>query len=96
MIGTHRRRRCIKIRFDGIVAVVEERPRENRCLLKSLSNLRTGPITAVVAVQPEGEARFTVQPSHKLVFHTPLPVASGSGDLTVAFSTDPSEREEPG
>ena len=90
-----KRKRSVKLRFQGITAVVEERPREKRCLLKSVGNARTSPITVAVALQPEGERQFTVEPSHKLVFHPPLPVASRSGELTAAFSTDPSELEEP-
>ena len=87
------RNHCHTLRLDGVTAAMEERHRDHRCFLKTLSNTRHRPVT-VALVFPDGrEMRFTLTPFQKVVFCPPVLVAEADQGLVCAFNVEREPQE---
>ena len=80
--------------LNGITVGFEERPRKNRCYLKSLTNTRSSPGSVVVALPNGGRVAITVPPRHRFLIVPPLPVADAGRCVPVACAAEPTGGED--
>ena len=77
------------ITLNGITVGLEERPKKNRCYLKSLTNTRGSPASVRVALPNGEQVTLTVPPCHRFLITPPLPVADAGRCVSVACAAEP-------